>query len=288
MAIASDFNRSLSGIFSNPVFKDIARSGQSSYVLEKLKKYNHQLSIEPGMRVKSLIENAYGYLGKNYRNEYLYKNTILNNVLLGRHSVRTATLLNELKIGNSIADIVIINGTSTVYEIKTELDKPDKLFKQLEDYKKAFSKIYIVTHHSLSHKYASLLNGTSAGVLSLSGSFNLTEVKEAEIDQSSLNNETMLKMLRKEEYSEVVRAFVGVVPVVPNIRFFRECVKVVNQFTAEEVHHQMLKLLRKRIPDETNLLESKELPKELKHICLCINPSKQGYNNLFSFLDQKL
>ena len=41
------------------------------------------------------------YLGRNYRNEYVAKNTIINNILLGRHSVNTATMLNELKVAGS-------------------------------------------------------------------------------------------------------------------------------------------------------------------------------------------
>lgn len=275
-------------IFSNSVFKDIVQTGKSSYLLEKLKTYDRQLSLEPGMRVKDVVGNAYGYLAKNYRNEYLYKNTILNNILLGRHSIRTATLLNELRIGKSIADIVIINGTSTVYEIKTELDSPDKLFKQIADYKKAFAKIYIVTHHSLSQKYEALLNGTSIGVLSLSGRFNLTTLKEATEDQSMLSPMTMFKMLRKQEYSAIVKDLAGNIPDVPNIKFFTECAKLIDQFDAEDVHRQMLKQLRKRVPQETHLLESNKLPKELKHICLCIDPTKQGYINLLSFLSQTL
>jgi uncharacterized protein (UPF0305 family) len=226
MAVNNDFNRSLSRIFTNPVFKQIAQSGSCNYFLDKLKKYDSLLSINPGMKVKNVIENAYGYLSKNYRNEYVYKNTLLNNILLGRHSIKTATMLNEFKVANSIADTVIINGTSTVYEIKTELDSPDKLQKQIEDYKKVFSKIFLVTHHSLSSRYLSLIQHNAVGLLSLSGRFNLTTVKEAEDDFSCLDNDTMIKSLRKEEYSSIIKLFTGSVPSVPNIRFFTECLRL--------------------------------------------------------------
>lgn len=288
MIANNDFNRSLSRIFTNPVFKQIAQSGSSDYFLSKLKKYDSLLSIEPGMQVKNIIENAYGYLGKNYRNEYVYKNTILNNILLGRHSVRTATMLNEFKVGNSIADTVIINGTSTVYEIKTELDSPDKLQKQIEDYKKAFARIYLVTHHSLTHKYLSLLEGSTVGLLSLSGRFNLTELKEAEEDYSCLCNDTMLKTLRKEEYSFIIKKHTGSIPAVSNIKFFGECLKIANDIPSEDLHAMILQQLRKRIPEEVSFLESSDLPKELKHICLCINPNKKEYSNLLGFLNLNL
>lgn len=283
-----DFNRSLSGIFTNPVFKGIVRTGDSDYLLGKLKKYDKQLSVNPGLQIKDVIETAYGYLSKNYRNEYLYKNTLLNNIFLGRHSVRTATMLNELKVAGSVADVVIINGTATVYEIKTELDSPDKVQKQIADYKKAFSKIYIVTHHSLSQKYLDLLEGTNVGLISLSGRFNLTELKVSIEDLSCLCIDTLFKMLRKEEYVYVTRCIAGYIPEVSNIRFFSECLKIARTIPAHVLYEYVVKQLKKRVPRESQLLESAELPRELKHICLCINPTKSEYETLFSFLNCNL
>jgi len=284
----TDFNRSLSRIFTNPIFKHIAQTGNSEYFFDKLKKYDSQLSINPGMQVKDVIGNAYRYLSNNYRNEYVYKNTIANNILLGRHSLKTATMLNEFKIASSIADIVIINGTSTVYEIKTELDSPDKLQKQISDYKKAFSKIYLVTHHSLVNRYLSLLANDTIGLISLNGRFSFTIIKEAQEDFSQINNEVIIKCLRKDEYSSIIKKYYGVTPNVSNIKFFNECLTLANKIHPKILHDLMLEQLKKRIPTECNSLQSDELPRELKHICLCINPNKSGYNNLFNFLNLNL
>lgn len=52
----------------------------------------------------------------------------------------------EMKVGNSRLDIGRINGSSFVYEIKTELDSLNKLEKQLNDYSKVFEYINIVIH----------------------------------------------------------------------------------------------------------------------------------------------
>lgn len=288
MPITNDFNRSLSRIFTNPVFKQIIHSGSSPYFLSKLKKYDSLIPITPGMQVKNALENAYWYLGKNYRNEYVYKNTLVNNILLGRHSVRTATMLNEFKVSSSIADAVVINGTSTVYEIKTELDSPDKLHKQLEDYRKAFVKIFLVTHHSLAAKYLDLVKNTSTGLLSLSGRFSLKMEKEANEDYSDLSNEIMMKCLRKEEYSAIIQQFAGSLPAVSNIQFFKQCLFLARQMDPRDLHEKMLQQLRRRSLAEGSFLESDQLPKELKHICLCINPNKQEYNKLFHFLNLNL
>lgn len=284
MVATSDFNRSLSRIFTNPEFKRIAFYGRNEYFLSQLKKYDKLLSIDTGMLVKDVIENAYGYLSKNYRNEYVYKNTILNNILLGRHNLRTATMLNEFKVGSSIADTFIINGTSTIYEIKTELDTPDKLKKQISDYQKVCAKIYIVTHHTLVKKYASLLENTSVGLLSLSGRFNLSMEKEAVMDHTNFCNTTMMKTLKKEEYSNLIITYTGSIPNVSNIHFFSKCLSIVNDIENNVLHDMVIAQLRKRKPIEIDLLQTNQIPKEIKHICHCINPNKLEYTNLLNFL----
>ena len=44
----------------------------------------------------AVISKAYEQLSKDYRNEYFYKNTLLNKILLGRHSMKTSAALREL------------------------------------------------------------------------------------------------------------------------------------------------------------------------------------------------
>jgi hypothetical protein len=288
MVAYNDFNRSLSQVFTNPVFREVAQSGTSKYILTKIRKYKPELSVRHGMAIREIIQNAYGYLGKNYRNEYVYKNTIINNVLLGRHSLNTATLLNEFKVAGSIADTVIINGTSTVYEIKTELDTPVKLQKQIEDYRKAFLKIYLVTHHTLAAKYLSLIKNQPVGLISLSDRFNLTTEKQAEEECGGLDSNIIMRTLRKEEYSGLIEAHFGMLPEVSNILFFKECLRLAKEIEPVELHNLMLAQLRKRRPIESESLISDTIPREIKHLCLCIDPSKEEYGNLARFLNQNI
>jgi hypothetical protein len=288
MNATTDFSRSLSKIFTNPVFRVVAQSGTSDYILTKIHKYKAELFAKAGTSIKSVIENAYGHLGNNYRNEYIYKNTIINNILLGRHSLKTATLLNEFKVAGSIADTVIINGTSTVYEIKTELDNPAKLEKQLDDYRKAFVKVYLVTHHTLSDRYYTLIKNTSVGLLSLSGRFNLTTVKHASEDYEGLESDTMMKTLRKTEYSAIVQEFFGYLPNVSNIRYFSECLRLAKEIEPAILHEMMLSELKKRVPTDSQNLASPDIPREIKHLCLCIDPTASEYRNLSNFLNHNI
>lgn len=51
------------------------------------------------------------------RDEYVYRAAITHKILLGTHSLNTACMLNEFRVGVCKADVAILNGTATVYEI---------------------------------------------------------------------------------------------------------------------------------------------------------------------------
>ena len=87
----------------------------------------------------ALISEVYRFMSKSYRNEYFYQNTLLNKLLLGKHSINTTTALTQIPISKSKADFILINGKAVVYEIKTELDTFERLDTQLRDYFKAFN-----------------------------------------------------------------------------------------------------------------------------------------------------
>ena len=94
----------------------------------------------------STIQNVYNKLSRSYRNEYFYKNTLLNKRLLGIHSVNTTTALTEIPVGRAKPDFILINGKAVVYEIKTELDNFDRLENQINEYYKAFNHVAILTY----------------------------------------------------------------------------------------------------------------------------------------------
>lgn len=283
-----DLNISVSNIFSNSHFKSIIDNGDSAFMEKKLKKYQKVFGIERGECMMNVLNSFYSYLLSNYRCEYVYKNFITQKVLLGRHSLNTSTLINEFRVSSSLADIVLLNGSATVYEIKTELDSPDRLQDQLNDYHKAFSNVYLVIHESEIDKYSQLIGGSSVGLLALNKRFQLSEIKKVESNFDRLDITTMFKCLRKEEYSNIINKVFGEIPNVPNMFFFRECLELAKKIVPKEFHHLMSQELKKRKPKEKNILASNRIPKYLKNICLAIDPTRNEYDQLFSFLNQKI
>ena len=121
----------LNKIFSRSTFRNCFDNGYDKTYSQVVRRY---VDNGTGKQNSELISQIYNVLREGYRNEYYYKNTLLNKLLLGIHSVNTTTALTEIPIAKSKADFVLINGKAVVYEIKTELDNFDRLENQINDY----------------------------------------------------------------------------------------------------------------------------------------------------------
>ena len=105
----------LNRFFTRNTFKQVIDDGESPAYIAAMRRY----IVEPTRKTnKECISEIYQYLKKEYQNEYYYKNTLLNKLLLGVHSPHTTTALTEVPVGNSKADFILINGKAVVYEIK--------------------------------------------------------------------------------------------------------------------------------------------------------------------------
>lgn len=283
-----DTNLSISGVFSNSHFKRVIENGSSAYIDKKINKLKNSLSLKKGTSRKEALERMYSYLLNEYRCEYIYKNFITRKILLGRHSLNTSTLINEFRVGTSVADVVMINGKSTVYEIKTELDSPDRLKDQLLDYQKAFTDIYLVVHHSMVDTYMKKLTGSHIGLIGLNHRNQLSVRKKATLNSRYLDITTMFKSLRKQEYSNIIKNIYGNVPDVPNMFYFKECLKLAKKMDAGMFNKMMGDELKKRKPKEKEIVSSNAIPDYLLNICLALDPDQKEYERLFNYLNQTI
>ena len=151
---------------------------------------------------EDLFKHIYDVLKKSYRNEYYYKNTLLNKLLLGVHSVNTTTALTELPIANSKADFLMINGKAVVYEIKTELDNLERLESQINDYYLAFDNVAVVTYEDNLEAIEKLIANLRkpVGIYYIKKNGAISTVKKPKAYRNRLSKETIFSILRKEEY----------------------------------------------------------------------------------------
>jgi hypothetical protein len=274
--------RSLSQIFSPSFFKRIVIYNDTSSLDYKVRKLVKDIENKT---YGDIIKNIYLQLEKNYKSEYVYKNTLLIKNLLNKYSLKNTVLLNEFRIDNSIADFVLLNGEVKLFEIKTDLDNFDKLEKQVSDYKKFANKIYIVVSSKNLNKTLSIFNNTNIGIIEFTNRNSIKVFKEAGDDKSYLCLETIFKTLRKKEYEEVIKDFFGYVPNVPNTLIYKECLKLAREIEIETFHNLAFNKLKERNIKEPKILTSDIVPFELKHICYSLDLNEKGYDNLTKILN---
>lgn len=233
-----------------------------------------------------LISEIYSVLKNEYRNEYYYKNTLLNKLLLGVHSVNTTTALTEVPIAKSKADFVLINGKAVVYEIKTELDNLDRLEGQINDYYKAFDHVAVVTYkeniEAIQKKIEDI--GKPVGIYVLQKKETLKTIQKPKAYKDALDAQILYKILRKPEYEEIILKKYGFLPEVSAFQYYSECRKLFMKIPIEESYIYVLKLLKKR----TKIIKEayKEIPYELKFLAYFMELKAEDYKKIACFLNQ--
>jgi len=245
----ADNSRAINRVFTKNVLTELLEDGKNEVFDYVVKRYvNDPESKTHG----ELFSEIYAYLGKQKRNEYYYMNTLLNRILIGYHSVNTTCALSQVRIGQHIADFVMINGEGKVYEIKSNLDTFDRLSDQLSDYFRAFSKVSVLT---TPHEYERLFTllerlgdmGDAVGIFIMNEKgiyFSSTDRREPKLFIDILEHSCIFKLLRKSEYENVVKSHFGELPKTIPVRHFRECLEWFSQIpilTAQDLAYKELK-----------------------------------------------
>lgn len=275
--------RQISQILSPSMFRNIVVKGDIVLFEKQTNKY---LNITGNDTNLDIIRTIYKTLNKEYRCEYIYKNNLLLHIIK-TYGLKKSLTFNELRIGASLADLVMLNGIVKVYEIKTELDNLEKLEKQIIDYKKFADEVYIVTDDKYAEKLLIKYNNTDIGIIILNSKNKLEVVKKAEISDLSFDFDTIFKILRKQEYLDLVYDNFGYIPDVPNTKVFRTCYDLLSKNDIKDFQKQVLGKLKERKLKSPDFLKSKKTPPELKHICNSLDFNDSEYHKLYDFLETK-
>lgn len=274
-------NLILNRLFTKQVINDLVKNTYNPIYISTIKQYLEKCD---NCSNNEILSNIYKYMSKHYRNEYFYQNTLLNKLLLGRHSIKTTTALSQIPIERSKADFILINGKAVVYEIKTELDTFDRLSTQLSDYYKAFNHVCVVTCEENFEKLTEILKHTKVGICILSRSNTLQFRKEAEENNEYLNHRSLFKILRKYEFEQILNKYFGELPKATPVFYYEECYNLFKTIPINDVYKLFLMELKKRnanIPSN----EFQDVPYELKSIIYFSGSSHSQYEKLKVFLN---
>lgn len=272
---------SLNRIFSRNILRRVLDKKHDEIYSLAVKEYSLKESEIDNL---SLIKNIYNDLDKNYRNEYFYKNTLLNKLLLGIHNVNTTTALTEIPVGEAKPDFVLINGKAVVYEIKTELDNLDRLKTQINEYYKAYDHVSIVTHEKNQVALLKKIDDIAkpVGVYILQKNKKLKTIRTPEKYSLDLDKKIIFRVLRKTEYENIILDYFGELPQTSQFKYYAACRELALKIPIDIFYEKYLKELKKRVAINKNYFD--KVPYELKFLVYFMNFKKKDYIKLEKFL----
>lgn len=194
------------------------------------------------------------------RDEYVYRTAISHKILMGTHSLRTASMLTEFRAGSCKADLVVLNGTATVYEIKSERDSLVRLANQVENYKRVFAKVNVIASESHINGVLSTVP-SDVGVMCLSKRYQISTVREALDCPARICPASVFESLRAAEATSIITALGRTVPDVPNTRRHSVLRELFVDLDPTSVHAEMVRVLKRT----RNLAPLNELVEQLPH-----------------------
>lgn len=286
--LASEQNSAISRLFSSSVVRELARKGKSP-LFARLAKQSHLFDpqLKSG-RVYDVFDNAFSQLKKaGNRHEYVYKAALIEKVLLGQHSLKTAAMLHEFRVGDCIADLAILNGTSTVYEVKSERDTLARLDRQVTAYSTVFARIYVIAAEShVPSVIAAVPN--EVGILQLNSRYQIHTVRKAVDRHDQTSPMAIFRSIRTAEARMILRAQGIEIPTVPNTEMHAALGNLFAQLSATAAHDGMVKVLKKT-RDLTPLADLiSELPDSLQTAALSVPLRKSDHARLITAINTRI
>ena len=259
-------------MFAPGVIRELAYSGQSPRLarLVKLSKIDRKLTALKHPNVRDAFEAAYDEIRiEKNRCAYYYKNLLTHNTLKGVHDLNIASILTEYRIGGSKADVVVLNGTSTAYEIKSERDSLGRLKGQITSYLSVFDKVYVFTGSKYIKSLLDILPD-KVGILTIDPNQRIFTIREALSNKSAIDPAVLFDSLTRSEAGQVLQLYGIPTPDAPNTRIRGLLRALFIQLGAEKAHDGTLTVLKKSrsISPLRDLLD--ELPISLQAACIGI------------------
>lgn len=275
-------------LFSSAVIQEMARGARSPL----FRRLAHESSLVDAFKsdgtVGKFFDDTFALLKrKAYRYEYVYKTAIAHKLLLGIHSLQTASMLSEFRVGACKADLVILNGTSTVYEVKSERDNLDRLRDQVKEYRRVFSRINVIAAEDHVTAVAEVVP-EDVGILLLSSRHQISTVREAVDRPDAIDPCAVFESLHRGEALKILDVFGVPKPNVPNTRFHGEMIKIFSDLPPKDLHRCMISVLKEsRSLRALDALVS-EVPKSLQMATLSTQLRQRDHNNLIAALNTPL
>lgn len=248
----------------------------------KIDRYDKSWRKKKSATYLHYIKHLYKIIEANYQNEYIYKNSILNNWLLKELGETDSKIFSEYRVGNAIADLVIFNGRSKAFEIKSELDSGKRLNLQLENYRKAFNEIYLVIPELKWVSYSHY--DDSVGIITFDRNDEFSIKRKAQLNET-VCADTIMHILRTSEYKAIVKSYFGDLPKMTSFTMFDICFRLIRDIPSKELSRLFIAQMKKR-PLYSKL--SPKIHKELNQLNLALNLTEEKKRKLIENLQKPI
>jgi len=272
--MSSENVAAISRLFSSAVFREMARNGRSPSLARLLPLAGLLNQFKDDTSVGDVFDRAFSLLQRDgHRDEHVYRTAVLQKILFGKYSLNTASMINEFRAGTSKADMVLLNGTATAFEIKSERDSLTRLTGQIHDYRKVCASVNAIV--SAAHVEAVLKTvPNDVGVMRLSRQYRIQIVRAA-IDRPERTCPiTAFRSLRSAEAKEVLKKLQVPIPDVPNTKLHETMEIEFANLDPSLVHRQIVKTLKRSrsLAPLSGYLE--KLPKSLHALAISLRLSR--------------
>ena len=227
---------------------------------------------------RQCIEEVYNHLVIHYKNEYFFKNELLNQFAFSEED----TAIVELPVSGSIADFIIVNDPATVYEIKTAFDNFERLESQISDYFRAFAKVAVVIPTEKLDNLLQKIDNPKIGIVIETDGL-LSVYREPVADMSHLSHRAMFGILRKTEYSAIIKQWFGSLPEVSDFEYYETCYDLLSQISMQEAYQLFENTLKKRKLQQDIL----NIPYGFHGLVYFMKLNRCEYTRFLNFLNQK-
>lgn len=280
--------RNLALLFSSQTCERAIRFGQPIDI-QKVFQSDGEFLNHPTSAITSwqILNEAYNILRKHYRNEYVYKNEFLSQILMRYYGLQSTVAINEFRVGNSIADLALFNGETKAFEIKSERDSYQRLSGQLNDYIQLFDKCYIVVPENLYENYAKNVE-KNIGIITLchnrNGSLGMHQKRDA-FKNNSFSLDILMRSVRREEYKSMVIQAYGSLPDVNEFDLFDACREYLSKIDTEQLRCLFRNVIKRRF-SITSILPN--LQKSARQMCLSLNCNRTQLSRLYNIYNQPI
>ncbi len=294
-SLLCNLNREQELIMTQPkMLKNFSKIFSASYVLNMLNGQNishfksiySSINLHEDVKIKDVFNAYYNLLLAYYKNEYVYKNILIQDIK-SKEVLHNYALFSELNIGkDSRVDIAHFSQSNHAYEIKTEFDTFNRLEKQLMDYATGFEYVSIVIPESKLKTILASVND-SIGIIILNKNNSLDMYRSANSNLDLVTHGGLFSLLYEKEFSSIMKKYLGHFIDLSSFESRKLYFSKFQNIDIESLHGDVVKIIKSRTKHEKFQYVLHNAPKYLLPIGLNVNIQKEA-KSLISMLNSSI